>query len=78
MATTAVDAVVPGGGADCFYFFLLGKLSAFGGPLLGEAGHKHHHSHPALARRPGGVIDIPYALCAALAAVGLVWNVKLA
>jgi Fatty-acid desaturase len=73
---TAVDTVVPGGGADCLYFAALGKFSALLAPIVGEASHKHHHDHPALARRPGGV-DIPYAVCAALEAAGLVWSVKL-
>ena len=27
--------------------------------LIGEAAHDHHHVHPALAHRPGGV-DLPY------------------
>eukprot|EP00908_Phaeocystis_cordata_P005434 Transcript_15910.p1 GENE.Transcript_15910~~Transcript_15910.p1 ORF type:complete len:398 (+),score=97.95 Transcript_15910:94-1194(+) len=44
--------------------------------LTGEAEHDHHHTHSALAIRPG--VDLPYHLMVRpLRAAGLVWNVKL-
>lgn len=44
--------------------------------LIGEAAHDHHHVHPALAHRPGGV-DLPYYFfIRPLEACGLVWGVK--
>jgi fatty-acid desaturase len=44
--------------------------------LIGEAAHDHHHVHPALAHRPGGV-DLPYyCFIRPLEACGLVWHVK--
>lgn len=74
-ACTAVDTTIPGGGADFLFLHGCELVSASLAPLVGESSHGHHHTHPALARRPGGV-DLPYALCATLAALGLVWNVK--
>jgi len=55
------------------YIFLDG-IATFISPAVGEDDHDHHHSHPALAVRPG--FDAPHYFVTAMAAVGLCWNVQ--
>jgi len=55
-------------------YIFLDFIASFISPAVGEDDHDHHHSHPALAVRPG--FDAPHYFVSAMAAVGLVWNVQ--
>nr|BBB21623.1 hypothetical protein [Tisochrysis lutea] len=55
-------------------YIFLDYVSSIISPAVGEDDHDHHHSHPALAVRPG--FDAPHYFILALARVGLVWNVQ--
>jgi len=70
----ALDVVAPGCDGSSPFFRMLGLIVSTLAPLVGEDKHDHHHTHPSLARRPG--LDFPYAVCAALASAGLIWNAK--
>jgi fatty-acid desaturase len=55
-------------------YIFLDFIAAIISPAVGEDDHDHHHSHPALAVRPG--FDAPHYFVSAMAALGLVWNVQ--
>ena len=55
-------------------YIFLDFVSSIISPAVGEDDHDHHHSHPALAVRPG--FDAPHYFVLALARVGMVWNVQ--
>nr|BBB21622.1 alkenone desaturase 1 [Tisochrysis lutea] len=55
-------------------YIFLDYVSSILSPAVGEDDHDHHHTHPALAVRPG--FDAPQYFIHALAQLGLVWNVQ--